>query len=115
MYDFTLTLMLAQHSSRKDPREYLPFLRELRSIESTPLQRFRIDDHLSRHQKAFRWLAQAGEAHFDEALAYMRKHEIYDEGFAAFERDPAKLRVAYDMYGDWMMSRSKPEDAAAGE
>jgi elongator complex protein 1 len=58
MYDFSLVLMVAQHA-QKDPREYLPFLRELRSLE-TYYQRFRIDDHLKRHESALRNLFLAG-------------------------------------------------------
>ncbi len=115
MYDFTLALMLAQHAPRKDPREYLPFLRELRAIESTPLQRYRIDDHLTRYPKAFRWLAQAGDQHADDAFSYMCKHDLYEEGFVAFDRDTARLRKCYKLYGDWMLSRTKPADAAVGK
>lgn len=78
MYDFELVLMIAQHAQRvgdpchrwrekprlisrvQDPREYLPFLRELRSLE-TYHQRFRIDDHLRRHRSALNNLSLAGE------------------------------------------------------
>lgn len=45
----------------QDPREYLPFLRELRSLDKY-YQRFRIDDHLRRYQKALRNLSLAGES-----------------------------------------------------
>jgi elongator complex protein 1 len=43
----------------QDPREYLPFLRELRTLEKY-YQRFRIDDHLKRHESALRNLSLAG-------------------------------------------------------
>ena len=53
----------------QDPREYLPFLRELRALDPH-YQRFRIDDHLKRYEKALRSLSEAGEKHrasvFDE-------------------------------------------------
>jgi elongator complex protein 1 len=45
--------------SFQDPREYLPFLRELRALEKY-YQRFRIDDHLKRHESALRNLSLAG-------------------------------------------------------
>lgn len=115
MYDFTLALMLAQHAPRKDPREYVPFLRELRGIESVPLQRFQIDDHLGRHSKAFRWLAQAGPGHQEQALDYMARHELYQEGLVAYDKDKALLGKTYERYGDWMSSRTKFADAATGE
>lgn len=75
MYDFSLVLMIAQHAQKvtgsapknmrtltvgQDPREYLPFLRELRSLE-TNYQKFKIDDHLKRYEKALKSLGNAGE------------------------------------------------------
>lgn len=77
MYDFSLVLMIAQHAqkvhlascpfpcayiltSTQDPREYLPFLRELRALDEH-YQRFRIDDHLKRYEKALQHLADAGQ------------------------------------------------------
>lgn len=76
MYDFSLVLMIAQHA-QKDPREYLPFLRELRALDKF-YQRFRIDDHLKRHAKALRNLSLAGEERFEEALAYVERHQLYE-------------------------------------
>lgn len=43
----------------QDPREYLPFLRELRALDKY-YQRYRIDDHLNRHEKALENLSLAG-------------------------------------------------------
>lgn len=43
----------------QDPREYLPFLRELRALDQY-YQRFRIDDHLKRYEKALKNLSLAG-------------------------------------------------------
>ena len=63
MYDFSLVLLVAQHSPKKDPREYLPFLRELRSLEETHgkgYQKFKIDDYLKRYPKALRGLHETG-------------------------------------------------------
>jgi elongator complex protein 1 len=45
---------------QQDPREYLPFLRELRSLE-TNYQKFKIDDHLKRYGKALKNLGNAGQ------------------------------------------------------
>lgn len=77
MYDFSLVLMIAQHAQKvsllvlthhsqrrveiaQDPREYLPFLRELRAL-SKFYQRFKIDDHLKRYRKALENLSLAGK------------------------------------------------------
>lgn len=83
MYDFPLTLLIAQHSQRvrttrftsfialssdvfhilQDPREYIPFLRELRKLPS-PYQRFSINDHLKRYPKALLGLRDSGKSHY---------------------------------------------------
>ncbi len=78
MYDFSLVLMIAQHAQKvsiplhiphistlltaidQDPREYLPFLRELRALE-TNYQRFKIDDHLKRYTSALKNLSLGGK------------------------------------------------------
>lgn len=112
MYDFTLALLLAQHAPRKDPREYVPFLRDLRAEPSVFLQRYRVDDYLGRYDKAFAWLSKAGPAHSDEALAYMHQHELYSEGLHTFASQPALLRRAYELYGDHLTARQKHADAA---
>ena len=70
----------------KDPREYLPFLRELRALEKF-YQRFRIDDHLKRYTKALRNLSLTGATccmsrlivtHHDfvQALTTCKKHSL---------------------------------------
>lgn len=95
MYDFSLVLMIAQHAQKvsappsdtrgqfltspmQDPREYLPFLRELRALDHY-YQRFRIDDHLRRYEKALTNLQFAGSERFDEAMAYVEQHQLYDK------------------------------------
>jgi len=77
MYDFSLVIMIAQHALKvlsfmtcgclnkllfciQDPREYLPFLRELRALDKY-YQRFRVDDHLKRYESALRHLHLAGK------------------------------------------------------
>jgi elongator complex protein 1 len=56
MYDFDLTMLVAQQS-QKDPREYVPFLNELKRTPA-PYRYFCIDNHLQRYEKACRHLSQ---------------------------------------------------------
>ncbi|KAI8895467.1 IKI3 family-domain-containing protein [Globomyces pollinis-pini] len=84
MYDFTLVLMVAQHS-HKDPRDYLPFLSELQKLEFN-YQRFKIDDHLLKREKAITHLSKCSEAaKYDELLSYMKQHKLYKTGLDLFE------------------------------
>lgn len=75
MYDFELALMVAQ-KSQKDPKEYLGFMSELKNMECY-YQRFKIDDHLKRHEKALENLSQAGKIH-DESLSIILGKFVYD-------------------------------------
>lgn len=47
--------------SQQDPKEYLPFLRELRELDKH-YQRFRIDDYLERRGKALASLKAGGRS-----------------------------------------------------
>lgn len=110
MYDFALVLLIAQHSQR-DPREYLPFLRELKSLDK-PLQRFRIDDHLRRYAKALRSLSEGGLRYFEQSTNYMEKHQLYAEGLEIWQRHPEEYQVVMALYGDWLFDRREFENAA---
>ena len=45
----------------KDPKEYLPFLNKLKTLEPN-YQRYSIDKHLKRYSKALLHLSQCGES-----------------------------------------------------
>ncbi|RPD57919.1 IkappaB kinase complex IKAP component [Lentinus tigrinus ALCF2SS1-6] len=109
MYDFSLVLMVAQHA-QKDPREYLPFLRELRALDQY-YQHFRIDDHLKRYEKALTDLSLAGPERFDEALAYVEKHHLYDHALSIW-RGTDKYEAVLNLYGEWLFERREFREAA---
>ncbi|KAF9494179.1 Elongator complex protein 1 [Pleurotus eryngii] len=110
MYDFSLVLMIAQHA-QKDPREYLPFLRELRALE-TNYQRFKIDDHLKRYTKALKNLSFGGGPYFDEAKAYIEKHQLHEAALAIW-RNTDQYNTVLELYGDWLFERREFHQAAA--
>ena len=58
-YDFDLVLMVAE-KSHKDPKEYIPFLNQLRRLE-TNYQRYTIDKHLKRYSKALTHICKCGK------------------------------------------------------
>ncbi|OCH92072.1 IkappaB kinase complex IKAP component [Obba rivulosa] len=109
MYDFSLVLMIAQHA-QKDPREYLPFLRELRALDHY-YQRFRIDDHLRRYEKALTNLSLAGAERFDEAMAYVERHRLYDKALALWQATD-RYESVLELYGEWLYERREFKEAA---
>ncbi|KAH7883327.1 pol II transcription elongation factor [Phlebopus sp. FC_14] len=109
MYDFSLVLMIAQHA-QKDPREYLPFLRELRSLPQF-YQRFKIDDHLRRYAKALSNLHLAGPDYFQEALHYIEHHNLYEAGLGIWEGTES-YQAVLNAYGSWLFDRRDYKQAA---
>ncbi|KAF9584994.1 hypothetical protein BGW38_004344 [Lunasporangiospora selenospora] len=109
MYDFTLVLMVAQQS-QKDPREYLPFLNELRTLEKY-YQRFRIDDHLKKYQSALQNLSQAGERYFDDCISYIRRHNLYQTGLKVFGSNPTKHIAILQIYAESLSINGDHEQA----
>ncbi|KAG2015494.1 pol II transcription elongation factor [Coprinopsis cinerea AmutBmut pab1-1] len=110
MYDFSLVLMIAQHA-QKDPREYLPFLRELRSLDKY-YQRFRIDDHLKRYESALRNLSKAGPERFEEALQYTERHNLYEPALKIW-KGTERYNAVLELYGDWLYERKELPQAAS--
>ncbi|KAG6839915.1 hypothetical protein C0991_010395 [Blastosporella zonata] len=110
MYDFSLVLMIAQHA-QKDPREYLPFLRELRALEKY-YQRFKIDDHLKRHESALRNLSLAGASYFEEATAYVELYHLYDAALRIW-KGTDRYNTILELYGDWLFERREFRQAAS--
>ncbi|KAG9098159.1 hypothetical protein FRC06_006747 [Ceratobasidium sp. 370] len=101
MYDFALVLMIAQQS-QKDPREYLPFLRELRALD-TYYQRFRINDYLARRELALENLSIAGETRFEEAKRYTEKHQLYVKSLGLWKDRPTEYAALLVLYGEWLV------------
>ncbi|KAF7289209.1 polymerase II transcription elongation factor [Mycena indigotica] len=125
MYDFSLVLLIAQHA-QKDPREYLPFLRELRSLE-THYQRFRIDDYLKRPERALRHIHLAGADRFEEAVSYIEKHRLHELAISIWKGTdqynascPSPFfpwltfrQKVLEVYGDWLFERRDFRQAAS--
>ncbi|KAG8908640.1 hypothetical protein FRB99_004928 [Tulasnella sp. 403] len=115
MYDFSLVLLIAQHSPKKDPREYLPFLRELRDAgdqHGLGYQKFRIDDYLKKYAKALQGLHEAGHAKFEEALAYVEKHRLYTEALVIWSDAPEEGKALLNLYGEYLFERREFRQAA---
>jgi elongator complex protein 1 len=104
---------LFSSSSHQDPKEYLPFLRELRALD-THEQRFRIDDHLGRRESALRNIHAAGPSRFDDAASYLSRYELWDEAFRLYDGTD-ELRTVQDLYGDYLYDRREFHDAAICE
>ncbi|KAI0243687.1 putative elongator complex protein 1 [Massospora cicadina] len=123
LYDFELVLMVAQHS-QKDPKEYVPFLSELQSLDDH-YRRFKIDVHLQRFERALGHLAKAGRRaslrrashpldRFDECLAYICEHALYARGLGIFAGDAERFNIILERYGSYLMDLRQYSEAGSG-
>ncbi|XP_022111138.1 elongator complex protein 1-like [Acanthaster planci] len=110
-YDFKLVLMVAE-KSQKDPKEYLPFLNQLRKLEIN-YQCYSIDKHLRRYSKALRHISACpGDERFAECMSLVTEHQLYSEAMQLFERGSERYEAVGTAYGNYLQSEHRHADAA---
>ncbi|XP_013379508.1 elongator complex protein 1 [Lingula anatina] len=108
-YDFHLVLMVAE-KSQKDPKEYLPFLNHLQSLESN-YQKFTIDNHLKRYSSALGHIAKCGPSHFSECLTLVKDHSLYAQALQLFDKTTQEYMEIASAYGTHLSDKKQYEDA----
>ncbi|KAJ8262094.1 hypothetical protein GJAV_G00162110 [Gymnothorax javanicus] len=108
-YDFDLVLMVAE-KSQKDPKEYLPFLNTLKKMEPN-YQRYTIDRHLKRYQKALRHLSKCGEEHFTECLNLVKDQQLYREALRLYPSDSPQYKSLSCAYAEHLVEQNQAEQA----
>ena len=86
----------------QDPKEYLPFLNQLQKLE-TNYQRYSIDKHLKRHDKALQHIAKCPE-HFTECLQLVKEHKLYSHAMELFTKDSEHYKVGQTLCLIWIAS-----------
>ncbi|XP_030374223.1 putative elongator complex protein 1 [Scaptodrosophila lebanonensis] len=109
-YDFGLVLFVAQ-KSQKDPKEFLPYLNELKSLESN-YRKFRIDEHLKRYNKALTHLAACGETHYEESLLFIKRHALYSHALECYKEQVEFYRQICVAYADHLRSNARLDNAS---
>ncbi|KAG4079541.1 hypothetical protein HA402_010373 [Bradysia odoriphaga] len=109
MYDFDLVLFVAA-KSQKDPKEYLPFLNELKQLDES-YRKFRIDSHLKRYHKALRHIVTCGEDRFDECLQMVNSQNLHAEAMRLYEGQPECYRKMTQAYAEILRTSGKARDA----
>uniref|UniRef100_A0A7N8X2E4 Elongator complex protein 1 n=1 Tax=Mastacembelus armatus TaxID=205130 RepID=A0A7N8X2E4_9TELE len=108
-YDFELVLMVAE-KSQKDPKEYIPFLNMLKSLEPN-YQRYTIDKHLKRYRKALHHLSKCGEEHFPEALKLVKEQKLYSEALRLYTANGAQYKALSCAYAEHLVEQQQAEQA----
>ncbi|KAM7389360.1 hypothetical protein PAMP_023344 [Pampus punctatissimus] len=108
-YDFDLVLMVAE-KSQKDPKEYLPFLNMLKSLEPN-YQHYTIDKHLKRYRKALLHLSKCGQEHFPEALQLVKEQKLYSEALRLYAADKTHYKALSCIYAEHLVEQQQAEQA----
>ncbi|XP_078070069.1 elongator complex protein 1 isoform X2 [Mustelus asterias] len=108
-YDFDLVMMVAE-KSQKDPKEYLPFLNNLKKME-TNYQRYTIDKYLKRYKKALSHLSKCGPQHFTELLNLVKDQQMYSEALKLFPVSSLEYKDTSIAYGEYLSERQHYEQA----
>ncbi|XP_034486416.1 putative elongator complex protein 1 [Drosophila innubila] len=109
-YDFGLVLFVAQ-KSQKDPKEFLPYLNELKSL---PLdyRKFKIDEHLKRYDLALTHLAACGAEHYDLALDVIKQHNLYKKALVIYQAKTDIHQRICVAYADHLRANAQLETAS---
>lgn len=109
MYEFDLVLFVAQ-KSQKDPKEYIPFLNELKGFEEN-YRKFRIDNHLKRYEKALTHIVKCGVEKLDECLELIEKQGLYVNALRIFDKSHECYPDIVLHYADHLRSKGVFYDA----
>ena len=72
-YNFDLVTLVATQT-QKDPKEYVPYLKELKAYPLADYMKFKVHFDLKNYTKALKKLAKSQEeSHFEEALQMIKK------------------------------------------
>lgn len=108
-YDFEIVLMVAE-KSQKDPKEFLPFLNELKTLESN-YRKYKIDMHLRRYKKALVHISNCGDERFTECLDLIKNQRLYSEALHLFPFSSDQNKVIWQAYGEYLLQKKHYEEA----
>ncbi|CAH9114093.1 unnamed protein product [Cuscuta epithymum] len=110
LYDLNLAAMVALNS-QKDPKEFLPYLQELESME-TVLMQYTIDLKLQRHEKALKHIILAGDAYFEDCMNLIKNNpQLFPMGLQLIT-DSSKREQVLESWGDHLSAKKLFEEAA---
>ncbi|VVC39279.1 WD40/YVTN repeat-like-containing domain,Quinoprotein amine dehydrogenase, beta chain- [Cinara cedri] len=91
------------NNSQLDPKEYVPFLKELEKMECHYM-RFTIDDKLGNKESAVKNLVLC-EGQFDKWLKYVIDNNLYAYTLTLFNQDQNEYKIIAKHFGDVLYSK----------
>lgn len=119
-YDFDLVSLVATQT-QKDPKEYVPYLLELKAMDPV-LMRFRIHLDLKHYETAVKKLARGDrslsethpevrEAYFEEALALVKKHRLFRQALDFYSHSQPLTKRLKAAFAEYLQLRGYSEEA----
>ncbi|KAK7075465.1 hypothetical protein SK128_012925 [Halocaridina rubra] len=108
-YDFNLVMMVAE-KSQKDPKEYLPFLNELKQCEENYMK-YKVNVHLRRFKMALECLKDDTE-HEEECLNLIITEKLFKEALQIFPSSSAISKSVCEHYGNYLLSKKCYNEAS---
>ncbi|XP_046749478.1 putative elongator complex protein 1 [Diprion similis] len=109
MYDFDLVMLVAA-KSQKDPKEYVPFLNDLRQLDDDYM-RFSIDVHLKRYESALNNISKCKDR-FEECKTLIKTQNLYSKALKLFTRNSKEYKDIAEIYGEYLIDSRKYQEAA---
>ena len=109
-YDFDLVMMVFK-KSQKDPKEFLPFLNNLRKME-TRYMKYSINIYLKKYRKAFHEIKDTGSDHLEECLAVVKKEKVFSVALEEFPKGSDLYKAVAECYGDYNLGKGYYGEAA---
>ncbi|KYQ49072.1 Elongator complex protein 1 [Trachymyrmex zeteki] len=104
MYDFELAMFIASKSS-KDPKEYVPFLNNLKKL-NTNYMKYSINVYLKRYESALEFLSKE-PAKFEECLDFIRSQKLCKTAIKLFEKNTMEHKKVAAIYGEFLSNEQK--------
>ncbi|XP_076249707.1 elongator complex protein 1 [Calliopsis andreniformis] len=108
MYDFDLTMFIAS-KSQKDPKEYIPFLNDLKKLDENYMK-YSIDLHLKRYENALEHIVKEPNR-FNECINLIRNQNLYTKALKLFEKDSNQYKEIAKIYGEFLFKKRLYQEA----
>ena len=112
-YNIDLVTLVATQT-QKDPKEYVPYLKELKSYSSTDYMKFKVHFDLKNYAKALKKLSRStDDGHFEEALQLIKKQRLFKLALDYYADKPERINSIKAAFGDYLDQRGFHEEAGA--
>ena len=110
IYDLELSLLIAEFTNM-DPREYIPYTDQLKSITRDIERKAKICIDLKLHDKAVEEYAKGNEEEKNKAIELVIINKNYISGIKVFQNDKNRLEVLKNKFGQHLFENKNYKQA----